>query len=84
VNRLKLPYKEGVAGSNPASPTKEKRRFAGETQNMSDPEFIAQAEECQLTPAPLGADETTQLVNDTVATLSQYEDLVREAIEKHG
>jgi hypothetical protein len=51
---------------------------------MSDPEFIAQAEECQLTPAPLGADEATQLVNDRVATLSQYEYLVREAIEKHG
>ena len=51
---------------------------------MSDPEFIAQAEECQLTPAPLGADETKQLVNDRVATLSQYEYLVREAIEKHG
>ncbi len=51
---------------------------------MSDPEFIAQAEECQLTRPPLGADETTQLVNDWVATLSQYEDLVREAIEKHG
>src|SRR5215204_3061349 len=26
-----LPYKEGVAGSNPASPTREKRRFAGKT-----------------------------------------------------
>ena len=26
-----LPYKEGVAGSNPASPTSKKRRFAGKT-----------------------------------------------------
>jgi hypothetical protein len=28
--RFDITYKEGVAGSNPASPTKEKLRFAGE------------------------------------------------------
>jgi hypothetical protein len=31
-NTLILPYKEEVAGSNPASPTLEKQRFAGKTE----------------------------------------------------
>jgi hypothetical protein len=34
VNGPALPYKEEVAGSNPASPTSEKRHFAGKTSDM--------------------------------------------------
>jgi hypothetical protein len=30
----RLPYKEEVAGSNPASPTKKKRHFAGKTPRI--------------------------------------------------
>lgn len=48
---------------------------------LNDPEFLKQAEENQLTPRPLNAEETAGLANTTLDTLSEYEDALREAVE---
>lgn len=48
---------------------------------LADPDFQAQVEEGELTPAPLNADETTEMVNETLYVLSKYEDDIRQAIE---
>lgn len=48
---------------------------------MADPDFQAQAEESQLTPVARNADETTELVDTTIDTLSEYEEALRSALE---
>ena len=51
---------------------------------LSDPEFIAQAQEAEVTPRPLNADETTEMANETIERLSEYQDIFAEAMRTQG
>lgn len=48
---------------------------------LNDPGLAAAAAEADRTPSPLNSDETTELVDEVLGTLLEYEDILREALE---
>jgi tripartite-type tricarboxylate transporter receptor subunit TctC len=48
--------------------------------SLEDPELLAQAEEAGLLPVPLDAAGTQEIVENTVTTLNEYADLLREKL----
>lgn len=48
---------------------------------LADPEFQAQAEESKVTPAPLNAEETREVVNEALAVFNEYQDVLESSME---
>lgn len=48
---------------------------------IEDPEFAQQAEENKIEPDPANADETSELVDETLDLFSDYEDVLKKAVE---
>lgn len=50
---------------------------------LADPEFLAQAEESELTPSPLNSEEATEVVNEVIDTLTEFEEPIQKAIQEN-
>lgn len=80
LNNLEAPR---AIGAPPELPEETKQALDKAIQDsLKDPELLEKAKESELTPHPLDAEETAELVSDALDTLSEYREALTEALKE--